>query len=236
MDCLACRRSLLAEPRPRTIEQQPHLADCADCARFAQRLTGLERVLEDAVLVPVPDAIAARVLLERHAETHRRCARAAVFAGVFAIAALFGVGVLEAPALRETATVRAVGPAHPAIAAIAEVADEDGEPTARSPEQSVEMQDTLRRLGLTLKVGHASAYYLGRCHINATSTCEHIVLSSDDGYANVMLVSDYPLHERLLVRDRQMVALVSPVRDGAYIVVADSAKTAKRMEKLIVKG
>jgi hypothetical protein len=40
----------------------------------------------------------------------------------------------------------------------------------------------------------------------------------------------------VLVADRQLVALVSPVRDGGYIVVADSAKTAKRMEKLIIKG
>jgi hypothetical protein len=33
-----------------------------------------------------------------------------------------------------------------------------------------------------------------------------------------------------------MVALVSPVGAGGYIVVANSARTAKRMEKLIVKG
>ena len=33
-----------------------------------------------------------------------------------------------------------------------------------------------------------------------------------------------------------MVSLVTPARNGAYIVVADSAKTAKRMEKVFVKG
>ena len=235
MHCLECRRSLLATPRQRTVEQSAHITTCAECSRLAQQLKTLECDLEEAALVAVPDALSARVLLGPRARGNWRYAAAAAFAGVSAVMALFASGVVEAPSV--PATVRAVGPAHPAVVAIAQVANEDTDASAQARSKATaEMEDSLRRLGLRFKAGEATAYYVGKCHIDTYRECEHIVLSTADGYANVMLVPDYPLHERVLVTDRQLVALVSPVRDGGYIVVADSAKTAKRMEKLIVKG
>jgi hypothetical protein len=235
MHCLPCRRWLLAAPRHRTVEQSAHLATCAECSRLAHQLKTLECDLEEAVLVGVPDALPARVLLGPRARGNWRYAAAAAFAGVSAVLGLVASGVVEAPGVPRT--VQAVGPAHPAVVAIAEVANEDTDASAQTrPEERAELEDSLRRLGLRFKAGEATAYYVGKCHIDTYRECEHIVLSTADGYANVMLVPDYPLHERVLVTDRQLVALVSPVRDGGYIVVADSAKTAKRMEKLIVKG
>ena len=40
----------------------------------------------------------------------------------------------------------------------------------------------------------------------------------------------------MLVSDQRRVALISPAREGAYIIVADSAEKARRMEKLLVKS
>lgn len=51
-----------------------------------------------------------------------------------------------------------------------------------------------------------------------------------------MLMPDYAFPDRFLVSDRHMVALVSPAANGGYIVVADSAETAERMERYLVKG
>jgi hypothetical protein len=38
------------------------------------------------------------------------------------------------------------------------------------------------------------------------------------------------------VADRRMIALVHPRGTGGYIVVADKPETARRIEKLFVKG
>jgi hypothetical protein len=235
MDCLECRRLLLATPRERTAQQSAHVTACADCNRLAHQLKNLDCGLEDAALIPVPDALSARVLLARRPRGKWGYAAAAALAGISALLGLLASGVVEAPGFPQT--IQAVGPAHPAVAAIAEVANENrGSNAEVVPQRKTELEQSLRRLGLRFKDGEATAYYVGKCHIGGDRECERIVLSTVDAYANVILVPDYPLHERVLVADRELVALVSPVGDGGYIVVADSAKTAKRMEKLIVKS
>jgi hypothetical protein len=217
------------------VEQSAHVTTCAECSRLAQQLKSLECDLEEAALVPVPDALSARMLLGPRTRGPWRYAAAAAFAGVSALLGLLASGVVEAPGFPQT--VQAVGPAHPAVVAIAEVANETRDSIAdTTPANASEMEQSLRRLGLRFKDGEVTASYVGKCHIDGNRECERIVLSTPDAYANVILVPDYPLRERVLVKDRELVALVSPVRDGGYIVVADSAKTAKRMEKLIVKG
>jgi hypothetical protein len=238
MNCFDARRSLLTTPRDRSDEQRAHLARCADCARLAYRLGSLERELEDAALVSVPDALAARVLLVPRGVGSRRYALAALLAGMVAGLGLLTSGVVNAPGVIRAGPVQAVGPTHPAVAAIAEVANEEAPPggAMSAKEEKADTEQSLKRLGLTLKDGEASVHYLGKCRIEGSSECEHIVLSTADAHANVMLVPDYPLRDRVLVADRHMVALVSPAGRGGYIVVGDSEKTVRRMEKLIVKG
>jgi hypothetical protein len=51
-----------------------------------------------------------------------------------------------------------------------------------------------------------------------------------------MPVRDYPITDRVLVEDRRMVVLMSPAGRGGYIVVAQSLKAAKCVEKLLVRG
>jgi hypothetical protein len=234
MRCLECRRLLLAAPRERTSSQRNHMAGCADCTRLAHRLMGLERGLDEAALVPVPDALAARVLLGPQSRRAARRATAAVAASIVAAVVIFA-GALGAPMLAPS--VHAVGPTHPAVVAIAEVAaDESGAAMASAVDDKIDTEASLRRLGLALKEGEANAHYVGKCRVDGDRQCDHIVLSTPDGHANVMLVPEYPVHERVFVTDRHMVALVSPAGAGGYIVVADSAKTAKRMEKLFVRG
>jgi Protein of unknown function (DUF3379) len=236
MNCLESRRLLLAAPRAQSAVHRAHVASCEDCSRLAHRLSDLERDIEGAVLVPVPDALSHRILLARHGRPMWQYAAAAAFAFVSIAAGLLAGGVVETPG--SPATVQAVGPTHPAVVAIAEVANDDEKPqlaTTTPGEEMIELQQGLKRLGLTIRNG-TSAHYIGKCRIEGSSECDHIVLSTAEGYANVMLVPDYPLADRVLVSDRRMVALVTPARNGAYIVVADSAKTAKRMEKVFVKG
>jgi hypothetical protein len=233
MNCLQSRRLLLTSPRERSAAQQAHISACEGCAKLASRLGDLDRSIENAALVPIPDALAHRILLRRREPRIWQHALAAAVAIVS-----IGTGLLAADAadaLGSPKTMQAVGPTHPAVIAIAEVVDETGA-LAGPVRSDAQMEHNLRRLGLSLKPGAGVAHHVGACRIDGAAECEHIVLSTPDTHANVMLVPDYPLTDRVLVTDRRMVALVSPVGRGGYIVVADSPKAVKSVEKLFVRG
>jgi hypothetical protein len=197
------------------------------------RLGDLDRSIEHAALVPVPDALTHRVLLRQGEPRTWRYAAAAAVAILSIGVALVAAEVVDAPGFPKT--VQAVGPTHPAVVAIAEVVEESGG-LDRGARNDADMEHGLKRLGLSLKPGAAVAHHIGACRIEGAAECEHIVLSTPEAYANVMLVPDYPLSDRVLVTDRRMVALVSPAARGGYIVVADSVKAAKSVEKLFVRG
>lgn len=233
MDCLQSRRLLLTAPREQSRAHRAHIQVCKRCERLWQRLGDLERLIERTALVPIPDALAYRVLLLRRPQRLWSHAAAAAVAIVSLVAALFAVDAVETPGFVTTAHV--VGPSHPAVVAIAEVMEEDSLPP-RPPGDVAEVEEGLKRLGLAFDGAHASARYLGKCHIDKTTDCDRIVVSAADVHANVMIVRDYPISDRVLVEDRRMVALMSPAGRGGYIVIAQSSKAAKRVEKLFVRG
>jgi hypothetical protein len=232
MNCLQSRRLLLSSPRERSAAHQAHISTCERCANLALRLGDLDRSIENAALVPVPDALTHRILLRQGEPRTWRYAAAAAVALLSIGISLVAAEVVEAPGF--PTTVQAVGPTHPAVIAIAEVVEDSGS-LDRTTRNDAHMEHGLKRLGLSLKPGAAVAH-IGACRIEGAAECEHIVLSTPEAYANVMLVPDYPLSDRVLVTDRRMVALVSPAARGGYIVVADSVKAAKSVEKLFVRG
>jgi hypothetical protein len=235
MTCLDIRRKLLTAPRERARDASGHIAACRDCGRLAARLDELDARLAEAFLVPVPDALAERVLLRRRPKPARRLAIAA--------AALLGVALSAlAPQLWEEASglssppVAAVGPTHPAVKAIELVVEQ--QPVLVDAPQGkdlVAMEQDLQRLGLKLDPDAARVDYAGKCYMPETE-CEHLVLDTAEGRVSVVLVPDYPVGERALVMDRRMTALMNPARSGGYIVVAASPQAAKRAAKLFSKS
>ena len=87
MDCLHARRLLLADSGAQSSEARAHLVACRGCARFSRDLAKLDPTIEDAVLVPIPDALAPRVMLGL------RRLRSWRYAGVIAVAAAAARGV-----------------------------------------------------------------------------------------------------------------------------------------------
>jgi hypothetical protein len=230
MDCLACRRLLLTSPRGHNVEARGHLAACVACSRFRAELEDLERRIDEAALVRVPDALAHRILLghRRRPVWHYAAAAAiAIFTGLAAVLPhTLDTAFLPSP-------LQAVGPSHPAVAAISLVMDDRLELERQGDTR--EMRERLRQLGLALDNSHVHAYYAGKCQLPGVE-CDLIVLDAPDGRANVVLVPNYPILGQALVADRRMIALVSPAKHGGYIVVADSPKVAKRMQRLFRRG
>ena len=234
MNCLESRRLTLTSPRERTPEQLAHLSECAECRRLAEEVCEFDRRLESAARLPVPEGLSERVLLPRLS------ARRWHF-GLAAAALVLGIGIgHELPAMMETdepaLAADAVGPFHPAVEAISMVVEQEpallkegrvGDPRV--------MERKLKHLGLELKKEDISIRYIGKCYLRGTD-CDHLVLVTPEGHVSVILVAgDHPEHP-VLVADRRMTALLSPVPDGAYIVVADSPKAVKKAQKLFVQG
>ena len=234
MNCLESRRLLLASPRYRTPELEAHLAGCADCSRVVFQLADLDRSIEEAARVPVPDGLAERVLRTRRRPPARRFAIAALVLVASAALGLALPRVWEAYTI--TRPVQAVGPTHPAVTAISFVVEQQPAllEEGRAGDPAI-MEEGLRRLGLSMKTGEVTVDYVGKCYMPEPE-CDHIVLNTPDGQVSVILVPDYPVEAQVLVADRRMSALVSPAGTGGYIVVAQSPKVARRTERLFFKG
>jgi len=235
MNCLAFRRRLLAAPRERTPAEQAHLEGCGDCAQLATDLSALDRKIGRTLRLPVPDGLADRILLPRlRMRRWHYGAAAAALAAAIALALMLP-GLIDPD---ETALAAdAVGPTHPAVAAISMVVEQ--EPAllkeGRTGDPLV-MQQKLKYLGLELRKSDVSIRYIGQCEIGGAA-CDHLVLVTPEGHVSVILMAGEHLSTRVLVADRRMTALLSPAPTaGAYIVVAESPKAVKRARRLFVHG
>ena len=234
MNCLESRRALLAEPRRRASAVEEHLHACEPCLLMTGDLENLDRDIGAAASIRPPSGLAERILSSRGSTPSRPYAAAAAVVIASALAVVAGSQLFDISF--SPAAVQAVGPAHPAIAAISEVSEDAFRPVQSMAEAPQNVDQVLRRLGLTVKKGEVTAaHYVGKCHVTA-SDCDHIVLSTRDAEANVMVMPDQPVGDRLMVVDRRMSALVQRAGNGGYIVVAETAKKARRIEKLLVKG
>lgn len=234
MNCLDSRRSLLAAPRERDAALDAHLEGCPECARLASRLGDLDARIADAALVPVPDALAHRILRAR--SRRPRWPYAAAAAVMFASVVIGFAAPQLWDATGGSDALHAVGPSHPAVAAIAMVVEQ--QPAHLDEARGIDlhaMEDGLKKLGLSLKMDGVKVDYAAKCYLPDTD-CDHIVLKTPDGHVSVILVPDFPVGSRVLIADRRMTALVSPAGQGSYIVVAGSPKVAKRTSRLFVKG
>src|SRR5688572_10822577 len=162
MNCLETRRVLLADPRRRTTsEVRAHLAACVLCSGVAAGLSELDDRIAEAASLPIPAALADRVLLGR---VHRRPKLQYAAAAALFIAAALGL-VLGTDIFETTTTVDMVGPGHPAVAAISEVTEDAPRALLSDADASRELEQVLARLGLAVKKGEATAHYVGKCRV-----------------------------------------------------------------------
>lgn len=233
MNCLQLRRELLASPRRRDAEHDTHLALCQACAALVDGIDTLDRRIHEAALVPPPDGLVDRILLKRARAPKWRLAVAAALLGVATVLASVMPDVADL--FDFTGTAEVVGPTHPGVAAIALVVDDEArvvDVTGIGAAQQI--ASSLKRLGLTLDDVSATTY-VGKCHMSG-GDCDHLLLSTPEGFANVLLLPDHQVVQRVLVADRRMIALVNPAPHGGYIVVAHTQKLAKRTGRLFRRG
>lgn len=234
MNCLEFRRLLFVQPRRVTSAQRAHMARCAACAEFARSIVEDDEALERALLVPVPEGLADRVLLRHGLRSPHRWRKLALAASlVIAV----GTGLYFYEMSRqpdEIASAPQPGANLHALMAISYVLDREprllkenhtGDPKA--------MHAALSRLGLSLPPDLGNVRYLGTSVLPDGAAGEHIVLQTPYGHVTLMLMPEEFLASRVVVADRHLLALATPRRRGCFILIADSAQTLKRIEAML---
>ena len=234
MNCFEFRRLLLADPRMRTSEQERHLAGCAACASLAREMAEFEARVHEAMRVPVPEALADRVLL-RH---KIRAPAARAWALAASLVAALGVGIYFYRASvgedGRVLTAAALGASHPAVTAIAHVLDD--EPRMLMENRGVDpvvMRAAFMRLGLNVPANGTRVLYIDKCPMTGGAG-DHVVLQAPFGRVTLILVPEQSLGPRAVVAYRDRTAVVNPLRSGSYIVVGDSLDRVKRIEKMLM--
>ena len=88
MNCLEFRREKLADPRRLSPEAQTHPTGCPACAAFAREADETERELDRALLTPVPEGLADRIIFQ--SENPRPAWRAWALAASVVLAVALG--------------------------------------------------------------------------------------------------------------------------------------------------
>jgi len=236
MTCFEFRRLILASPRERSAAQEQHKAACAACAALAREMDNFESRIHEAALVPMPEALAERVLLRGQVERQRSRLRVWAFAATVMLALGLGLVLVR----DETAppdgvrSAAALGEAHPAVAAISYVIDEEPRLLAENRFfDPAAMRQALADLGLNLPAENVAVRYLGKCPVPGGSG-EHVVLTTPFGQVSLILVPDLPFGPRVLVWHRDRAALARAQRAGGYILVGDTVATVTQLEKLLL--
>lgn len=92
MNCLEFRQIILADPHDSTLDA--YAASCEQCARFREEILNMDKDIEQALNVPIPENLAARVLLNQSlsnttsSSTWLRYGLAASFAAALVISAV----------------------------------------------------------------------------------------------------------------------------------------------------
>lgn len=253
MNCFEFRRVMLADPRACLAEYERHRTQCPACAALAQQVEHFESTLHDALNVPVPEGLADRILLGQKIRWRPAGARAWVVSlwkavrmpapRLWALAATLAIAVgavihySRLPMDRDELVLAAasVGFSHPAVAAINYVVEHESQllREGRSGDPDV-MRGAFMRLGLNLPANGVTVRYLGKCPVPG-GTGEHVVLQTPVGKVTLILVPDQPFASRVVVAVRDKTAVAMPARAGGYILVSDSLKDAKLVERLLVQ-
>lgn len=234
MNCLEFRKLLLTDPRVRTPGQVRHLAECGACASLAREMEAFEARVHDAMRVPVPEALAERVLLRRKI----RAPAVRTWALAASLIAALGAGIYfySAQVGEDERLLTAVTPgtSHPAVKAIGHVLDD--EPRMLKERRGVDpiaMRAAFARLGLNAPAAGTTVLYFDKCPMMGGAG-EHVVLQTPFGHVTLILVPDQPFASRDVVVDRDRAAIAAPRGPGGYILIGDSLRDVRRAEKLFM--
>ena len=223
MNCLDFHREKLADPRRLSAAAQTHACGCTSCMAFAQSVDESETQIERILAVPVPEGLAARVLLQR-----RNAARPAWRVWALAASVVLSIAV-------GFNTLKATGPGADAKYAAYVI-----EHVVESPESFTTLLNTgndaldmaMRSVGGRIKEPLGRVRYIKLCPVGKDFGW-HIVLETPQGLATLILVPNRQIGSAESASMSGWSALVRPIRKGYYAVVTDSTHATEIVDRQI---
>ncbi len=242
MNCFEFRRLIFAEPRRLQAEQKRHMEQCVTCAALAKEMDDFEAKIHEAATVPVPEALAERILLRhktvrptvRFGFSYGGWALAASLVAVIAVAFHFKEGTHDEQP--QVVAAETLGSNHPAVAAINYVLD--NEPKLLKENRTGDMAvllSALDKMKVRLPTDGTTVRYLGKCPV-PNGEGDHVVMQTPYGHVSLILVPDQLFASSVVVADRNMLALSAPTRSrhGSLILVVNSLKSLKHFESALM--
>lgn len=220
MDCFEFRRLKLVAPRETTSDQVRHMSECARCAAFADELDGLDRGLQAAMLVPVPEGLADRILLRLKLRGRR-------WFGEIALAAMLLLGLGVSLWQTETTARSELGKRM-----IAHVLSEPHVFTMEEDIPGERVAGAMASVGGLLRGTIGNVTFMEHCK-TLDPGATHLVVRTAYGSASVVLLPHSIQRSTVQVADQGLVAIVFPAQRGSISVVAQSAGTADMVGAIV---
>jgi len=228
MNCLDYRRLMETAPGEAGEKAVAHARACTSCAEFARRAAHVDRLVREAVRLPLPENLEERILMRQSFRRPRRklAGWAALAAGVVLILAgfLFHAGYV---AHEETDL-------HAELVALVEAADYALKARGPVPEESVD--EALRPVGLDLLSAVGDVSFAGRCLVRGNLS-GHLVLRESALPVTVFLMPDERVARASRFRRNGWQGVVVPAERGSVgIVVPENGGVDPALVERLVRS
>lgn len=221
MNCLEFRRELAGRPLDLGADAQAHRAACPACAEAALRAQAFEHRMQQALAVPVPQALADRILLRQTTQVRRNARQgwSRLAAGFVMALGMAGIGYLG---LRSEDSLAAVSVAHLGH-----------EPFALQRTDLIPQADIVRQFadqGVPLKHTLSGLTYLTRCPLGDRQSL-HMVVQGSGGPVTVMYVPGRH-HGDADFREGQVVGRHRDIGAGTLVLLAPGDQAFDAIEAM----
>jgi Protein of unknown function (DUF3379) len=212
MDCLTLRRLVLADPRRADDRMSEHTAQCPPCNNYKQEICQLESVLENAVKLPVPECLPARILLRQSNQSRRigTWGIAAVLAACWVVAVAIGLRILppESPARWQ--------------AAIQTYMDQTGTtPDLAANVAHRDVDAVLNDLGVALSPDIGNIVAAVPCVIGKRRSA-HLTVAGEFGPVTVLIMPDAEISEAVDIKTAGLSGVIAPCPRGSIAILGSA--------------
>jgi len=224
MNCLEFRRRVAAEPDLASDGLREHIRHCAACRQFRDELLELDCRLRSALLTPVADDLAARILLAQSTLSRRRQQRRRWLALAASVLLVTSLAVFFTS--HETAR-----PLDEIV--VAHIEAEVAHLSERRDVPMTQLQHVLARVGQHLHGDIGPVNYAGVCPIGRHEGA-HLVVDGRQGPVTVLILPETRVVERRVIERDGWHGLILPARQGSMAIVGKPGEELEAVARRIL--
>lgn len=220
MNCLEFRREKLADPRRLRPETQAHGSGCPACAAFAREVDESERALDRALMTPVPEGLADRIIFQ--SRRPRAAWRAWALAASVLIAVALGFSFWDGQQKADE---------YARLAIEHVVMEPESLAVTRNPDPEA-FRAVVQNFGGSVKDMPGKIRYIRLCPFE-DGLAWHVVFETPEGLATLFLVPGKKPKAVQAASVSGWSAVVHPTERGYYAIVTASSDATSRFLQML---